>query len=140
MDREGMDYWNKFEAEIGMRGAASRWKAGEKPTPESLLKIKNAFNISIDWLLTGEESTVALNKFRAEPDEAPPLSSLQANLLNEAIVVIEKLLKEEKILLLPEQKSDLLTRVYNDCAEDRVKPNSKMVERYLWFLRGKNKF
>lgn len=55
-DREGIATWQKFELEIEMPGATYRWRTGrDNPTPESLLKIKKRFGVSIDWLLTGEE-------------------------------------------------------------------------------------
>jgi transcriptional regulator with XRE-family HTH domain len=53
-----------FEKEIGMRGAVSAWEPQDKkglprkysiPSVDTLLKISNLFNVSVDWLLTGEE-------------------------------------------------------------------------------------
>lgn len=53
-----------FEKKIGMRGAVSAWEPRDKkgfhkkysiPSVDTLLKIKNLFNVSVDWLLTGEE-------------------------------------------------------------------------------------
>jgi phage repressor protein C with HTH and peptisase S24 domain len=56
MEKWGLSTWQKFEKEIGMPGASYRWKSGkDQPTPDSLLKIRKRFGVSIDWLLTGEE-------------------------------------------------------------------------------------
>jgi transcriptional regulator with XRE-family HTH domain len=133
-DKEGIHYWNKFEEEIGMRGAVSRWKTGkDKPTPDSLLKIKNRFKVSIDWLLTGEEANATVAE--AAPDyEARPLGQVEADLLNEVIAKIEEVLHEKPHPLTPEEKSRVISRIYNDCAEDRIKPDAVMVKRYLWLL------
>jgi transcriptional regulator with XRE-family HTH domain len=118
MEREGIDHWNKFEAEIGMRGAGSRWKSGkDKPTPDSLLKIRKRFNVSIDWLLTGKGS-------------GPPTAPLETSLLIKTLTVVEEFLNEERKELLPEQKARLIDRIFNDCAEDRSEPDIKMVKRY----------
>lgn len=57
MRREGIKA-NEFEKRIGMRGALTRWKKNndkDHPKPDSLILIKKEFNVSIDWLLTGEE-------------------------------------------------------------------------------------
>ena len=69
-----------------------------------------------------------------EPYEARPMAPMEADLLNQTLTMVEKVLKEQKRQLLPGQKARLLTRVYNDCAEERIKPDGIMVKRYLWIL------
>ena len=55
MAHEGLERDSEFEEKIGMRGALYRWKKGkDEPQPASLLKIKEVFQTSIDWLLTGK--------------------------------------------------------------------------------------
>ena len=55
MKREGLRRQKEFERLIGQRDALSRWKHGKStPSIRSLLKIKDTFGCSIDWLLTGE--------------------------------------------------------------------------------------
>ena len=60
----GLKFPGGFEKEIGMRGAVSAWEPKDKkgfpkkysiPAVDTLLKIRNLFNVSVDWLLTGEE-------------------------------------------------------------------------------------
>jgi len=47
---------DEFNRRIGVKQAATKWKAGTTtPSVDSLLAIKNTFGVSIDWLLTGEE-------------------------------------------------------------------------------------
>lgn len=135
MAREGIDHWNEFEAEIGMRGAASRWKSGrDKPMPESLLKIKKRFNVSIDWLLTGEETSAIFKEFTPESYDARPLAPLEADLLIKIKTLLDQETKSQTKHLRPDQEMRLVTRIYNDCAEDRVKPDAIMVKRYLWII------
>jgi transcriptional regulator with XRE-family HTH domain len=63
-EKHGVKFPGGFEKEIGMRGAVSAWEPQDKkgfprkysvPSVETLLKIRNLFNVSVDWLLTGEE-------------------------------------------------------------------------------------
>ena len=60
----GLKFPSGFEKKIGMRGAVSAWEPLDKkgfpkkfsiPSVDTLLKIKNLFDSSVDWLLTGRE-------------------------------------------------------------------------------------
>ncbi|MFZ2088105.1 MAG: S24 family peptidase [Desulfobaccales bacterium] len=60
----GLKFPSGFEKKIDMRGAVSAWEPLDKkgfpkkfsiPSVDTLLKIRNLFNVSVDWLLTGEE-------------------------------------------------------------------------------------
>jgi transcriptional regulator with XRE-family HTH domain len=52
-DREGIKTWEEFERRYDMRGSITRWKkGGDVPKSESLLKIAEAFNVSVNWLLS----------------------------------------------------------------------------------------
>ena len=53
--REGFNTWSDFEAAVDLRGHSSRWKRGNFPSVETLLKINMKFGDSIDWLLTGKK-------------------------------------------------------------------------------------
>ena len=63
----GLKFPSGFEKKIGMRGAVSAWESMDKkgfpkkysiPSVDTLLKIKNLFHVSVDWLLTGEEAKI----------------------------------------------------------------------------------
>lgn len=125
-----------FDRALGLKNKLYRWRKGDVKgvTLETLLLIREKFKKTLDWLLFGEEPILALAEFTPESYDARPLAPIEADLLNEAMAMVEEVLKEEKQKLQPEQKARLLTRIYNDCAEDRIKPDSIMVKRYLWIL------
>ena len=112
-----------------MRNAIYRWKNfKDKPTPDSLLKIAQYFGVSVEWLMTGKEP---LSENLVPHYEARLLSPVEAELLHQTLKVVEETLKETHQQLLSDQKFRLIIQIYNDCAEDRIKPDSKMVKRYL---------
>jgi phage repressor protein C with HTH and peptisase S24 domain len=45
----------EFNRKIEVGQAVTKWKAGQSPSANSLMAIKKVFNISLDWLLAGEE-------------------------------------------------------------------------------------
>ena len=126
---------SEFNEAIKVSQAITKWKSGQTPSAESLLAIKKTFGISIDHLLTGEEPCAP--EIAASPKEiyeARPLAPVEAELLNQILTIIEETLKEEKKALAAELKGRLISRIYNDCAEDRSKPHATMVKRYIWLL------
>ena len=79
----GLKFPSEFEKKIGMRGAVSSWEPLDKkgfpkkysiPSVDTLLKIKNLFHVSVDWLLTGEEPKI---KEILQPVISSALSSLR---------------------------------------------------------------
>jgi transcriptional regulator with XRE-family HTH domain len=73
-DREGIKTWEEFERRYDMRGSITRWKkGGDVPKSESLLKIAEAFNVSVNWLLSQTNAELGKNTSRKHinPD-APP--------------------------------------------------------------------
>jgi hypothetical protein len=136
MREKSLKYQGDFNEKIGTQRALTRWKSGEStPSLTSCVAIKEVFGKSLDWIILGEQSPQFLREQAAEPYEVRPLAPMEAELLNETMAKVEEVLKEEKQKLNPEQKARLLTRVYNDCAEDRIKPDFVMVKRYLWILK-----
>ncbi|MDD4422652.1 MAG: S24 family peptidase [Eubacteriales bacterium] len=47
-----------FNDRIGDRDAVSKWKGGNKPSLETLLKISDKFSVSLDWLVLGNDNVV----------------------------------------------------------------------------------
>ena len=123
-----------FEAAIGMKNAFYRWKTlQDKPTPDTLIKIANYFGVSVEYLITGKE---AGNRDIAPQDAARPLGPLEIDMLNESLNLVENVLQEQKMVLNPEQKHRLAIQIYNYCAEDKVRPDEKMVRRYLSIIHN----
>ena len=49
---------NAFAKEVKISsGVVTKWKKGSLPSTDALLKISNYFDISIDYLLTGQEKS-----------------------------------------------------------------------------------
>ncbi len=138
MAENGLKSGAAFDRKAGLINKAARWFnpdwRGQSVDTDTLLTIAKNFQKSLDWLLFGEEPPLAPAELRSESDDARSLAPKEANLLKGAMVKIEEVLKEDKKKLRPEQMIRLLTRVYNDCAEDRIKPDSIMVKRYLSVL------
>jgi hypothetical protein len=131
----GLKNQQDFNERIGTQRALTRWKTREStPSLKSCIAIKQAFGKSLDWIIFGEEPSPGLAEFRPTSYDARPLAPIEAELLNEAMIKVDEVLKEEKKQLRPEQKVRLITRIYNDCAEDRIKPDHVMAKRYLWLL------
>lgn len=132
MKEEGIKDQNEFNEKIGIQRALTRWKTRETtPSLKSFLAIKKAFNRSLDWIIFGKETVQPLQEINPV---ARSLTREEVQLLNEVMIMVEEVLEEEKKQLRVEQKSRILTRIYNDCAEDQIKPDRVMVKRYLSIL------
>lgn len=54
---------NPLAKELGISsGILTRWKSGALPNTETLIKISNHFNVSIDFLIFGEKAQVEMQK------------------------------------------------------------------------------
>ena len=55
---------NPLAKELGISsGILTRWKSGSLPNTETLIKISNYFNVSIDFLIYGEKAHVEMQKY-----------------------------------------------------------------------------
>ena len=55
---------NPLAKELGISsGILTRWKSGSLPNTETLIKISNYFNVSIDFLIFGEKVSVEAQKY-----------------------------------------------------------------------------
>jgi len=136
IDAKGKRDDNRFDEEMGWQNNLYRWR---RPSAKSvslitILKISRKFNKSLDWLVWGKEPTNIAAELAAEPYAARPLAPLEADLLHRISGLVEVVLSKQPKPLLPEQKTRLITRIYNDCAEDHSQPDEVMVTRYLWIL------
>jgi transcriptional regulator with XRE-family HTH domain len=135
MREEGLNDQNEFNEKIGIQRAITRWKTGEtSPGLKSCLAIRNAFGRSLDWIIFGEEPAKTSQEIAPKSDKARPLASKDFELLSDCISKVEEEVNDEKKTLQKAQKFRLIFRVYNDCVEDRIKPDKAMVKRYLSIL------
>ena len=63
------------------RDSVSKWKNGNRPSLEILLKVSEKFECSLDWLLTGEEKTHPSCYVECNP-EIKPLCEKLKNVIN----------------------------------------------------------
>jgi len=127
----------EFDREAGLENMAARWFnpkwRGKSVDTDTLLTIAKSFNKSLDWLVFGEEPLLAVEETKAVY-EARPLDQRQDELLHQTLKVIEEVLQQGKRPIRPDQKSRLIGRIFNDCAEDRSTPNPNIVKRYIAML------
>jgi transcriptional regulator with XRE-family HTH domain len=123
---------DEFNKEIGVQQAVTRWKTGDTtPSADSLLAIKNVFDISIDQLLTGEEPQPALAEFVSEHYEARSLEALETTLLFEVLEKVEEVVIKHRQKLSVRQTARLAALAYEHCRREREKPNELLIEKYL---------
>lgn len=54
---------NLLAKELGISsGILTRWKSGSLPNTDTLIKISNYFNVSIDYLIYGEKLSIEMQK------------------------------------------------------------------------------
>jgi phage repressor protein C with HTH and peptisase S24 domain len=113
----GLKFPSGFEKKIGMRNAVSAWEPLNKkgfpkkisvPSVDTLLKIKTLFNVSVDWLLTGEEAKTkeilqpVIHVAGYYPEPPPDLSS-------------------KNFLLVPQVKGRIAARYAQDIPPSEIK-------------------
>jgi hypothetical protein len=138
MAERGLKSGAAFDREAGLVNKAARWFnpewRGRSVDTDTLLTIAKSFAKSLDWLVFGQPPALSLAETAPEIYEARPLVPVEMTLLNEVIGKIEEVMVAEKKDLGPEAKARLITRIYNDCSEDRIRPDFVMAKRYLWLL------
>jgi len=80
----------------------SYYEHGRKPTAEAALRIARAANVSLEWLISGEEP----------PTDA--IRSIDVEKLKTAIEIVEDILKTEQIELDTGKKAEIITLVCQD--------------------------
>ncbi|MHB8071538.1 MAG: helix-turn-helix domain-containing protein [Candidatus Cryosericum sp.] len=135
MERAGIKNAFAFEKKIGMRGALGRWQGGkDKPTPESLLRIKKCFNISLDWLLSPDDEVLGISEEGPDSYAAISYAPVNIELLGKVIPMAEKTLKEEKKKLTGERFAAFIAMLYEHHAEARSEPSEYIARRFLIFF------
>lgn len=95
---------NPLAKELGISsGILTRWKSGSLPNTDTLIKISNYFNVSIDYLIYGEKLSIEMQKDEnavlvTDKNECLLLQSYRALNYAKQIQVLSSLITEaEKI-------------------------------------------
>lgn len=140
MRRHGMATEQEFEKIINMRGAFYSWKMTDKegkpkkysaPQAETLLKIAKHFNVSIDWLLTGEPQTLSVQE--QGTTYTSPAISPEARM--EIKIRIRQYLKKTRQSLDPEAEAKLEVLLEDYYREMRELPDDQIIKAYLILAR-----
>jgi transcriptional regulator with XRE-family HTH domain len=124
----------EFNEKIGVAQAITKWKSGQTPSAESLIAIKKIFGVSIDQLLTGEEPHSILQEFSPESYDSRTPGPLDGALIAEVLEEIREVVKKYKIKLTKEQSGGLVKKIYDECADNKLKPDENMVKNYLCLI------
>jgi transcriptional regulator with XRE-family HTH domain len=86
---------------------------------------------SIEQILCGKKSTPLLEQTPGVHG-ALPGPPLDAVLLAEILMEINKLIADKHLELSPLREARWVVLVYDHCQEDKVKPDRMLVQRFLW--------
>ena len=124
---------NEFAQKIGVtQGAVQKYEKGiNYPGYGILEKIAEFGEVTVEWLLRGEEARPPELQERAPEAYSATLSALETALLTEVITAVEEVIKAERLKFSPAPKSRLIVRVYDDCRAQHQHPTHHQVRRLL---------
>lgn len=132
--RENLRNWAEFERRINMLGAVHRWKTGkDKPTPDSLMKIAQAFNVPLDYLINpayDKKHLPDLREYRPETYDARP-HLVDVELIAGVVAEIVRCLREYRLRIGDKRLGRIIALGYEQCAVDRIKPEELDVKALL---------
>jgi hypothetical protein len=130
MEEAGFKNYYEFDAAIGTKGAVSRWINGTNPRPANLIKIKNKFNILIDWLLTGE-GAMRLSESCFKTHDTRQLAPVETDKIANLITIIEDYLIKANIKISADRKGRLVSMLYEYWATKKESPDNHIIDKYL---------
>ncbi len=134
IERFDLKTQEEFNRRIGVQRAITRWKSGETtPEKESLNRIREEFNVSLEWLLHGR-GPLQLKDFQPEPYVSCAPASINENRFIKMFLLVKRILREERKIMSDEKALSLAIILYNDWAVDGIEPDALTVSRYLWAL------
>jgi len=128
----------EFGNQLGglQKSTVSRYEKGRIPDEETLNKIALFGNVTMEWLLKGDErQTPQFSEPASEVYGVRPGPPLDVALLAEILTEIKKFMAEKHVKLSPQREARLVALVYDHCQEDKVKPDRMLVERCLWITK-----
>lgn len=94
-----------------------RWENNQSDIKEStLLLIAHTFDVSYDWLLTGKGDMFNIGEGNITKNISN--NNIDFELLNEIIVEFEKLLNKKDLELDPQNKADVIIKIYKYCTQE----------------------
>lgn len=121
------------------KSSISRYESNERvPSRSTARKIADYGNVSIDWLLWGEEKTVFVNFPKAHEikEHAPDAytaarpAEIQEYLFVEVLRVVEDYIKINKLRYDQTRRGRLIAKLYNHCAQELDRPSLLLAEKY----------
>jgi len=98
---------------------------GRPPHAEHLIRIREKYNVNINWLLTGEGEM-----FLDTPTSSEP-SCIDIEVITKVIKGVEEYLRKAKKELEPDIKARLVALLYERFAKTDEEPDQKTIVSYL---------
>lgn len=131
MEEQGIQEQQEFNQIVGVKRAITRWKNGETvPKLHSLLKIKERFRKSLDWLIHGEETIIGLAEYSDSYDSRAPAPT-DLDLMAEVAQTIITYLDQHRLKINPRRLGKLIALGYEQCIVDKIKPQSLNIRALL---------
>lgn len=120
-----------FDSEIGTRNKLTRWRTGRDKAVslKILLKIREKFGKSLDWLLFGDAWEMKTAERPAEPYLAPTYSEGDLQALAQITLDTEDFLKKSRLQISPERKYYFLQLNYEYWFTNRDRPDEIILKR-----------
>lgn len=101
-------------AEIPYRSLQNYISGKQQPGTDALLKFHRAFDVNLNWLLTGE-GVQEVEKVNSEPSSYV----LNEKLLMQIVEGVEKVLAKKQKILSADKKARVITMLYKTAAKDQ---------------------
>lgn len=129
----------EFGEIIGVGAATiSKYESGRVPKTYILAKIAEFGNVTVDWILEGKGNAPqsyiakrerqASNNIAQTKEEAPRLDE---KLLTDIIIMLEEVLAELGVHLVPAKKGSLVVHIYRRYAETALPVSKGTVRSYI---------
>jgi transcriptional regulator with XRE-family HTH domain len=120
----------EFGKLFGVKGnTVSRWEDGRLSDDETIKKIADYGEVTVEWLLRGEKKAAAqLREFAPEQYDARP-AVLNVNYLVQANFLTRKFLKSKRLAFSDHQEAQLSAYIYEYLIEFHADPGEVVIRR-----------
>ena len=121
------------------QNTVSRWEYGQVLSDEDTLKkIADFGEVTVEWLLRGEEPPNVKYSIRTRehaPEEySAALTDIETALLTEVVTVVHQVIAARRLKFTPAQTARLIVKAYDDSRAAHERPTAYQVERLLLFV------